>query len=215
MTNDLISNIHWLGHDCFRIEGDGLVIYIDPWQLKDGVKADIILITHDHYDHCSPEDVFKIQKEDTVIVTIAQAAAKLKGQIKIVKPGDQLTVKGILVETVPAYNVNKFRSLGVLFHPREEGHVGFIIVVGGVRIYHSGDSDLTPEMKSVKTDVALLPVSGIYVMTAEEAIQAANIIKPRVAIPMHVGRGIGALSDAERFKKGVGVDIKVEVLPLS
>jgi L-ascorbate metabolism protein UlaG (beta-lactamase superfamily) len=215
MSENLTSNIHWLGHDCFRIEGDGLVVYIDPWQLKGGVKADIILITHDHYDHCSPDDVSKIQKEDTVIVTVTQAAAKLKGQIKTVKPGDQLTVKGIPIETVPAYNVNKFRSLGVPFHPREAGYVGFVITVGGNRIYHTGDSDLTPEMRSVKTDVALMPVSGIYVMTAEEAVQAANAIKPKVVIPMHIGRGIGDLTDAERFKKGVEGSIKVEVLPIS
>jgi L-ascorbate metabolism protein UlaG (beta-lactamase superfamily) len=190
------------------------VIYLDPWQLKDGIKADLILITHDHYDHCSPDDVSRIQKADTVIVTIAQAAAKLKGNIKIVKPGECLTVEGISIETVPAYNLNKFRSLGVLFHPREAGHVGFILTVGGKRIYHTGDSDLTPEMKSVKTDVALLPVSGIYVMTADEAIQAANTIKPKVVIPMHIGRGIGALTDAERFKKGVEKSITVEVMPL-
>jgi L-ascorbate metabolism protein UlaG (beta-lactamase superfamily) len=191
-----------------------LVIYLDPWQLKGGAKADIILITHDHYDHDSPEDVSQIQKEDTVVVTTSQAAAKLKGQIKIVKPGEQLTVKSVFIETVPAYNVNKFRSLGVPFHSHEAGHVGFIVTVGGMRIYHAGDSDLTPEMKSVRADVALLPVSGIYVMTAEEAIQAAKEIRPTVAVPMHVGRGIGNLSDAERFKKGLEGVVRVEILPL-
>jgi len=214
MTKEIFSNIHWLGHDSFRIEGDGLVIYIDPWQLEGGPKADIILITHDHYDHCSPEDVEKIQKEDTVIVTIHSAAEKLKGDIKIIEPGEELTVKNIPIETVPAYNMNKFRSLGVPFHPKEAGHVGYIITVEGKRIYHTGDSDFIPEMKAVKTDVALMPVSGIYVMTAEEAAQAAKAIKPKVVIPMHVGRGIGELSDAERFKQGVGEEVTVEILPV-
>ena len=165
----MTSNIHWLGHDSFRIDADGVVIYFDPFQLKEGPKADLILITHDHFDHCSPADVAKIQKPETVIITVAQAAAKLKGHIKTVKPGEALTVKGISIKTIPAYNVNKFSSPGVAFHPKESGYVGFIITVKGQRIYHAGDTDFIPEMKGLGPDIALLPVSGIYVMTAEEA----------------------------------------------
>jgi L-ascorbate metabolism protein UlaG (beta-lactamase superfamily) len=211
-VKELVSNIHWLGHDSFRIEGDGLVIYIDPWQLEGGPKADVILITHDHGDHCSPADVDKLKKQDTVIVTIAAAAAKLSGSIKVVKPGDKLTVRGIPISTVPAYNLNKFRSPGVPFHPREANHVGFVITVEGRRIYHAGDTDNIPEMAGIDVDVALLPVSGIYVMTADEAIEAAARIKPEIAIPMHVGRGIGSLSDAESFKEKASVP--VEILPM-
>jgi L-ascorbate metabolism protein UlaG (beta-lactamase superfamily) len=209
MNQVLTDGIYWLGHDSFRIEGDGLVIYIDPWQLRGGPKADLVLITHDHGDHCSPEDVAKIQKDDTTIVTISQAAEKLSGQIKIVKPGERLTVKGIPIETVPAYNLNKFRGTGIPFHPPESGHVGFIITIEGRRIYHAGDSDFIPEMGAIKADVALLPVSGTYVMTASEAIEAAAAIRPKVAVPMHIGRSIGSLADAERFKAGAPVHVEI------
>lgn len=212
MIENLISNVHWLGHDSFRIEGDDLVIYIDPWQLKDGPKADLILITHDHRDHCSPEDVVKIQKQDTIIVTIAQAAKDLSGQVEIVKPGDSLTVKGIPIEVVPAYNLNKFRSPGKPFHPKKAGHAGFILTLEGKRFYHTGDADFIPEMKSIQAEVAFVPVSGIYVMTAEEAVEAVAAIGPQVAIPMHIGRSIGSMADAESFKDQASVP--VEILPL-
>ena len=199
-TARMTAMIHWLGHDSFRIDGDNMVIYIDPYKITDGPKADLILITHDHKDHASPEDVVKIQRSDTVIVAASAAAEKLSGQIRTVKPGDKLDIKGISIEAVPAYNTNKFRSPGVPFHPRESGYVGYIVTVKGTRIYHAGDTDAIPEMKSVRCDVALLPVSGIYVMTAEEAATAAAMIHARIVIPMHVGKGIGSLEDAERFK---------------
>lgn len=199
----MIENIHWLGHDSFRLEGE-VTIYIDPWKLPSNLpKADIILITHEHYDHCSPEDVAKIQKADTVIVTIPAAAKKLKGEVKTVKPGDKITVKGIEIEMVPAYNIDK------PFHPREAGHVGFIVTLGGKRIYHAGDTDFIPEMKGLKTDIALLPVSGIYVMTADEAAKAADAIKPEIAIPMHYGEIAGSEKDAERFKDLTSVQVVI------
>jgi len=208
----MTSNIHWLGHDSFRIEGQGAVIYLDPFKINEGPKADLILITHDHFDHCSPADVAKIQKPETVIVTVAQAATKLSGQIKTVKPGDDFTVKGIAVKTIPAYNINKFRSPGVPFHPKESGYVGFILTVNGLRIYHAGDTDFIPGMKGLGPDIALLPVSGTYVMTAEEAAEAAAAIKPKLAIPMHVGGPVGSLSDADRFKEKATVP--VIILPI-
>jgi L-ascorbate metabolism protein UlaG (beta-lactamase superfamily) len=206
----MVEDIHWLGHDSFRIEGDGQVIYIDPYQLESAEpKADLILITHDHGDHCSPDDVARIRAEGTAVVTIAAAAALLPGPARVVEPGDTLTVGGVEIETVPAYNVDKFRSPGNPFHPKEAGHVGFIVTVEGRRIYHTGDTDVIPEMESVRADVALLPVSGTYVMTAEEAVEAAGMIGPRVAIPMHVGAGIGGLEDAQRFAEKAGVPVVV------
>ncbi len=209
----ITEQIHWLAHASFRIDTDELVVYIDPWQLGvDAPPADLILITHDHQDHCSPEDVVKIQKDDTVIVTIAAAASKLSGEIKIVQPGDKLTVKGVPIEAVPAYNLTKFRSPGNPFHPQEAGYVGFIVTLGGQRIYHTGDVDIIPEMETFAVDIALLPVSGTYVMTADEAVEAARIIQPKLAIPMHVGRGIGGLEMAEQFKQNAPVP--VEILPL-
>jgi L-ascorbate metabolism protein UlaG (beta-lactamase superfamily) len=206
----LTANIHWLGHDSFRIDGQGVVIYIDPYRLKEGPKADLILITHDHSDHASMSDVALIQKQDTVIVTIKAAAQKLSGRIKTVLPGEELTEKGVLIKTLPAYNLTKFRSPGVPFHPRDAGHVGYLITVKGVTIYHPGDTDFIPEMKGLKPDVALLPVSGTYVMTAEEAAEAAAAIQPKVAIPMHVGEGIGSLADAERFKEKAAVPVVIK-----
>ena len=207
-----LKNIHWLGHDSFRIDGETAVIYLDPWQLGESPKAaDLVLITHDHHDHCSVEDVEKIQQKGTVIVTVEAAAKMLKGQIEIVKPGDTLTLKGVKIEAVPAYNLTKFRSPGVPFHPKEKAYVGFILTVGGMRIYHAGDTDVIPEMEKFEVDIGLLPVSGIYVMTADEAVEAARVIKPQVVIPMHVGRGIGAHSDAEQFK--AKSPVPVEVLP--
>lgn len=207
-----IDQIHWLAHASFRIDTDKLIIYLDPWQLReDAPLADLILITHDHRDHCSPEDVAKIQKDDTTIVTVAASAFQLSGHIEVVQPGDSLTVKGVPIEAVPAYNLTKFRSPGNPFHPKEAGYVGFIVTIDGQRIYHTGDVDLIPEMESFDVDIALLPVSGTYVMTVDEAVEAANIIQPKVAIPMHVGRGIGGLEMAEHFKQKSPVP--VELLP--
>ena len=208
----MIEKIHWLGHDSFRIEGDGLVIYTDPWKLGEGPKADLILITHDHSDHCSPADVAKIQKEDSVIVTVAAAAAKLSGQIEVVEPGDELTVKGVPISAVAAYNIDKFRSPGVPYHPQDAGYVGFIFTVEGKRIYHAGDTDNIPEMESIDVDIALLPVSGTYVMTADEAVEAAATIQPQVAIPMHIGRNIGSMEDATHFQEKASVP--VVILPM-
>ncbi len=212
MNTQLTAGLHWLGHDCFRIEWEGVTIYIDPYRIKGGTPADLILITHDHFDHCSPEDIARIQKADTTFVTIASAAANLKGQVEIVKPGDKVTIKGVHIQAVPAYNTNKFRSPGNPFHPKQSGYVGFVLTLGERRIYHTGDSDHIPEMAEIKTDIALLPVSGIYVMTAEEAAEAAKTIQPKVAIPMHVGAGIGELEYTQTFKSLA--DVPVVILPL-
>jgi L-ascorbate metabolism protein UlaG (beta-lactamase superfamily) len=212
MNTELTAGLHWLGHDCFRIEWEGVTIYIDPYRIKGGPPADLILITHDHFDHCSPEDITRIQKADTIFVTVASAAVNLKGQVEIVKPGDEVTLKGVRIQAVPAYNTNKFRSPGNPFHPKEKGYVGFVLTLGERRIYHTGDSDHIPEMADIETDVALLPVSGIYVMTAEEAAEAAKTIQPKVAIPMHVGAGIGELEFTQTFKDLANVT--VVILPL-
>jgi L-ascorbate metabolism protein UlaG (beta-lactamase superfamily) len=206
----MLERIHWLSHDAFRIDGPQ-IIYLDPYRLGPGnPEADVILITHDHPDHCSPEDVAKIQGQDTTIVTIDAAAAKLEGDVQIVKPGDSVMVKGIEVMAVPAYNVDKFRSPGVAFHPKESGHVGFVVTSNGQRIYHAGDTDHIPEMADLgRIDIALLPVSGTYVMTADEAVGAAETINPRIAIPMHVGRGIGSLEDAQTFQQNAPVEVVI------
>lgn len=204
--DDVVKNITWLGHDGFLIKGDGKAIVIDPFQVKQCEPADIVLISHEHYDHCSPEDVNKIRKDSTVIVTEAQSATKLSGDVRVVQPGDQLTVSGIPIEAVPSYNTNKS------FHPKENGWLGFIVTVEGVRIYHAGDTDRIPEMESFQVDIALLPVSGTYVMTAEEGVEAARVMKPKVAIPMHYGAIVGSADDAKRFSEALRGTCKVVVL---
>jgi L-ascorbate metabolism protein UlaG (beta-lactamase superfamily) len=199
----LLEGITWLGHASFKIKAAEGVIYIDPWKLKSDEPADLILITHDHHDHLSPDDVAKISKPGTVVVTIAAAAAKLKGDVRVVKPGDKLTVKGVAIEVVPAYNPKK------QFHPRAQGHVGYVLTMGGRRIYHAGDTDVIPEMAHIKTDVALLPAGGKFTMDAHEAAQAANLIQPKLAVPMHWGDLIGSQADADTFRAESKVPVEI------
>jgi L-ascorbate metabolism protein UlaG (beta-lactamase superfamily) len=199
----MLETIKWLGHATFQIKDDK-IIYIDPWKLQGTEEeADIILITHDHYDHCVPEDVAKIQGEKTVVVTTADCAQKLTGDVRIISPGQSMTVEGVEVEAVPAYNLDKD------FHPQTNGWVGFIITIGGRRIYHAGDTDLTPELGQVQADIVLLPVGGTYTMTAEEAAQAADAIGPSYAIPMHYGTIVGSQEDAQRFQELCRVPVKI------
>lgn len=201
----MIKNIHWLGHDTFKVVGEK-VIYTDPFKIKKKDTADIVLITHEHFDHCSPEDVKKIQGPNTVIVATSDCAQKLSGKIKVVKPGDKMNVEGIEIEAVPAYNTNK------QFHTKDKGWVGYIFTVQGQRIYIAGDTDYIPEMKNFKVDIALLPVSGTYVMTADEAVEAALDIKPKVAIPMHYGSIVGSEKDAKKFADSLREKIEVVIL---
>lgn len=206
MVDDILKSLKWLGHDGFLLRTGGKNIYFDPFQLGEGLPpADIILITHEHYDHCSPEDVGKIQKSSTVIVTEKEAAAKLSGNVKTMTPGERLDIDGITIEAVPSYNINK------KFHPQTNRWLGFVLTVNGVRIYHAGDTDYIPEMKKIRADIALLPVSGTYVMTAEEAVKAALDIQPQVAVPMHFAALVGTVGDAERFAKGLAGKIRVEI----
>jgi L-ascorbate metabolism protein UlaG (beta-lactamase superfamily) len=212
-----IAGIRWLGHAAFLIE-DGKRIYIDPFRLGQGLPtADLVLITHDHSDHLSPADLKKIVGKSTTIVSIAAAKDELSkmGTFKAVKPGDTLTVAGVRIEVVPAYNPKK------QFHPKEKGYVGYVIHSGGRAIYHAGDTDVIPEMKSIKADVALLPVGGTYTMDAKEAARAADLIKPKVAIPMHYGtllggNRLGSDADADTFKARAKVPVvilKIETQP--
>jgi L-ascorbate metabolism protein UlaG (beta-lactamase superfamily) len=201
----MVENIFWLGHDSFRFKGEK-VVYIDPWKLAAGAEtAGLILVTHEHHDHFSPDDISRISKADTVVVAPQSVATQLGGKTIVAKPGDKLNVAGVAIEVVPAYNPNK------KFHPKSAGHVGYILTLNGKRIYHSGDTDLIPEMADIHVDIALLPVSGTYVMTAVEAAEAANTIKPGLAIPMHYGDPavVGTRSDAEEFKRLAKVPVEI------
>jgi L-ascorbate metabolism protein UlaG (beta-lactamase superfamily) len=204
--NDRVMNynnlqIIWLGHDGFILQQDK-VICIDPFNIKDGYKADLILITHEHYDHLSLPDIKKIAKSDTKLIASSSCKDVLKEfNTIILNPGQVHEEEGIVIEAVPAYNTNKYRDpvTKTVFHAKSQEHIGFIITIGGTRVYHAGDTDIIPEMDGMQVDVAILPVSGTYVMTAEEAAKAAIIIKPKLAIPMHYASIIGKVENAQQF----------------
>jgi L-ascorbate metabolism protein UlaG (beta-lactamase superfamily) len=206
--------IVWTGHAGFRIN-DGITIYIDPYELAVYQPADLILITHDHFDHLSMTDLRKVVSERTTIIAPYEAEKSLSdllGERVFVKPGDVLEARGVKIWAVPAYNINKFRSSGIVYHPREDLKVGYVLQVSDVKIYHAGDTDNIPEMKGVECDIALLPISGKYVMTVEEAVAATKTIRPKVVIPMHYGAIIGSEADAEKFRSllsNVPIDVVV------
>ena len=193
-----VDNIHWLGHASFRILDGATTIYIDPWKLAPGApKADVVLITHAHYDHFSPEDIAKIATPDTRFVAPADVAAKLAGKkVQTAKPGDTVQLGFVKVVAVPAYNMNK------QFHPKSNNWVGYVVTLSsGQRIYHSGDTDAIPEMNALKVDVAMMPCGGTYTMTAAEMAEAANGFKPSILIPMHWGDIVGSKADADTVAK--------------
>ncbi len=206
----MVENIHWLGHDSFRVEGTHTV-YFDPWKLADDAPpADIILVTHDHHDHLSLDDIRKIAGPETVVVGPKVVTDQVSGcETVTVAPGDRVEVKSATVTAMPAYNVNKFREPGVPYHPKEAGYVGFILDMDGRTIYHAGDTDEIPEMRGLEVDVALLPVSGIYCMTGGEAAEACTVIKADVAIPMHYGDEIGTPDDGQRMRRLCKIPVEV------
>ena len=188
---------------CIRISCDEGVVYFDPFRMKESPHdADYILVTHDHFDHFSPEDIKKAAKSGAVIAApekMAKKAADETGMpVTPVKPGGTYEISGLPVETVPAYNILK------PFHPKSAGWVGYIVTVGGRRIYIAGDTDVTPESKKVKCDVAMLPVGGKFTMTAKEAAALVDIIKPAEAIPTHYGTVVGSADDGKLFASLVG-----------
>ena len=204
--------LSWLGHDGFRIQNEK-VIYIDPFKIAGGPKADIVLVSHEHFDHLSLDDLKKIVTPNTTVVAHAQSAGELSKlkvkETKIIKPGDKIKLGEITIEAVPAYNLNKGPEPGKVFHPKEDGKLGFVVTVNNIRIYHAADSDHIPEMKGLNPDIALLPVSGTYVMTPQEAAEAAISVNPKIAIPMHYDAIVGTRSDAETFKKLAKCEVKI------
>ena len=210
----LLDSIEWLGHAGFRVRVGRATVYIDPYRVaEDAPQADLILITHGHYDHFSPQDVERLTKRETWLVGPAAVAERVNGQVHRIEPGEALDdelVRGIHVNAVAAYNTSKRDADGKPFHPRDAGWVGYELNVRGERLYHSGDTDVIPEMDSVTgVDVALLPVSGVYVMTAQEAAEAARRLQPRVAVPMHWGSHIGTEHDARTFAEKAPVEVQI------
>ncbi|MBS3086326.1 MBL fold metallo-hydrolase [Candidatus Pacearchaeota archaeon] len=212
--------LRWLGHAGFLINAHGKTIYIDPYNIKDGLPpADIVFLTHSHSDHCSLADMGKIIREGTMIVAPADCQSTITKfdvpiKMEIIEPEQELELGDIKIYALPSYNIDKH------FHPKDEGWIGYLIKLGGVIVYHAGDTDVIPEMQKLtgykqqdKEFIALLPVGGRYTMTAEEAAEAAKIIKPTLAIPIHWGSIIGSEADAKEFVELCEEEgIKAEVL---
>lgn len=189
-------SICWIGHASFRLSSADTVVYIDPWKLPDAPHdADVVFVSHSHYDHCSPEDIEKVSRESTSLVAPPETIEKL-GAANAVTPGDSVTIQGVLVEAVASYNVNR------AFHPRANNWVGAVFTLGGRRIYYAGDTDLIPEMNDLHdVDVALLPVGGTYTLDAAQAARACQTIGPARAVPYHWGDIVGGREDADAFAR--------------
>jgi L-ascorbate metabolism protein UlaG (beta-lactamase superfamily) len=210
----LLDTLEWLGHSGFRLRVGRAVVYIDPYRVPDGAPiADLILITHGHYDHFSPQDLERLSGPDTQLVGPPAVVERVSGNVRSIAQGEAIEeelVRGVLVGAVPAYNTSKRDADGKLFHPPDAGWVGYELNVRGERLYHAGDTDVVPEMDRVTgVDLALLPVSGVYVMTAQEAAEAARRIQPRVAVPMHWGEHIGSEADARAFAARAPVEVRI------
>jgi L-ascorbate metabolism protein UlaG (beta-lactamase superfamily) len=198
--------ITWFGHASFKLKGNAGIVYIDPYVIPDSAEAaDVIVMTHEHFDHCAVENAGKIMKTSTVIITTQGCARRCSGDVRVIKAGDSVEIGEIKVEAVEAYNKAK------PFHPRGLG-VGVVVSINDVRIYHAGDTDFIPEMSNVKADVALLPAGGHYTMDVREAAEAALAIKPSVVIPMHYNYIPQTSADPELFRKLVAEkDESIEV----
>ena len=208
----MLENIEVLYHSSIRINKEK-TIYIDPFKIDRNYNdADIVFITHDHYDHYSEEDIDKVINENTTIIIPDELLTKLlrkginKNAIITVEPNKNYMVQGIKFETISAYNTNK------TFHPKENGWVGYIIIINGIRYYIAGDTDITEENKQVKCDVAFVPVGGTYTMDFKEAASLINEIKPKIAIPIHYGSIVGTEQDAIDFIRLLHPEIKGIIL---
>jgi L-ascorbate metabolism protein UlaG (beta-lactamase superfamily) len=198
------TTIQWLGHAGFRISQQDTIIYIDPWKLKNAPHdGTLILVSHSHHDHYSPQDIAKVSGPDTKLIASSDVIAK-ENRGEAVMDGLTIELKNARLVGVAAYNPDK------QFHPKSNNWVGFVIELGSKRIYYAGDTDLTPEMKALEgIDVALLPMGGTYTMDATEAAEAVAFIKPKVAIPYHWGDIIGGRADAEKFAKAAECDARI------
>ena len=201
----MLDELVWLGHDAFLLRGPP-VIYVDPVRIVDGPPADLILVTHGHYDHCSPTDVGRVATPDTIIVAPSDCVtclAGLGGELKIVEPTTKFSLLGVEVEAMPAYTRRR------RMHGRANGWLGYRVTVNGETWYHAGDTDFIVEMQNLGADIACLPVSGGTVMNAVEAAAAAEAIGPGVALPMHYGTFVGSNEDAQTFQERTSVDVRI------
>jgi L-ascorbate metabolism protein UlaG (beta-lactamase superfamily) len=209
----LTIRVKWLGHASFQIRTEDKIIYVDLKKygkvVETSEKADVILVTHNHGDHCSPPKIQKLRKKDTLVIAPKDCVSRIGGNVKTLKPGEKTIVNGVTIEAVEAYNIKRFKPSGKPWHPKGYG-VGYLIEAEGKTIYHAGDTDFIPEMRSIKNvDLALLPTGDKYTMDNAEAAEAAITIKPKIAMAMHTWD-----KDREEFKKKVEAKSKTEVVLL-
>jgi L-ascorbate metabolism protein UlaG (beta-lactamase superfamily) len=194
---DIMEKIHWLGHSSFAVYGSRTVC-LDPYRISGSRKADLILVSHTHADHFSPEDIAKVAGEKTTLVISADASPDYPAHVITMRPGDKIELMGLVVEAIPAYNLSK------PYHPRTNDWLGFILTIDGIRLYHAGDTDFIPEMRGLVADVGLIPIGGTYTMEHDEAAEAVKAMKLTRAVPMHWGGIVGTEKDASAFKELVG-----------
>ncbi len=204
----MLEGFTWFKQSGYRWEGDGRVVYIDPWE-PEGPPADLILITHAHADHFVPDDIDSLRKDGTKLVAPRDIADELRGDVTPVAPGDAVEVAGVRIRAVPAYNIVEHRLEA---HPKANNWVGYVLTLGGHDYYHAGDTDHLPELDSVRANVTFLPIGGDpYTMDADEAGGLARAISPDLAVPMHYGFVVGSPGDSERFVKAAA-PVQVSVL---
>lgn len=209
----MLNGIECLGHSTIKINKLSKTIYIDPYNIKEELQdADIIFITHSHYDHYSPQDISKIINENTIMVITEDLYSEVqnlginKENLITVKPNETFEILNIKVSTIPAYNTNK------KFHPKENNWVGYILEIENTKYYIAGDTDITEENKKVKCNVAFVPVGGTYTMNAKEAADLINEIQPQIAVPIHYGSIVGTKQDAIDFKNLLNINIECKIL---
>lgn len=208
----MLENIEVLNHNCIRFKKEK-IIYTDPFQLNRQYQdADIILITHSHYDHFSEEDIEKVKNKNTIICVTEDLQDRALGlgfskeNIILVKPNQTYPILGIEIKTIPAYNTNK------KFHPKENNWVGYLLNLQGKVYYVAGDTDITEENKTIHCDVAFVPVGGTYTMDSKEAVKLVNRMKPTFAVPVHYGSVVGTEKDAETFVQSLEEGIEGRIL---
>jgi L-ascorbate metabolism protein UlaG (beta-lactamase superfamily) len=205
----MLEGLTWIKNSAYRWDGDGVTVYIDPWGVaEDAPEADVIFLTHGHYDHFSPEDIDRVRTARTQIVAPTDTAKELSGDVQVVAPGDTVEAGGIKAEAVPAYNIAEDR---LDKHPKSNGWVGYILQLGDASYYHAGDTDHLTELETVAAQVAFVPVGGTFTMDAGEAANLVRAMSPQLAVPMHYGFVAGTPADADRFREQAE-PVKVEIL---
>jgi L-ascorbate metabolism protein UlaG (beta-lactamase superfamily) len=204
----MLERFTWFKQSAYLYRGDGITVYIDPWGVTTDDPADVVFITHAHYDHFSMDDIEKVQRDGTKLVAPRDVAQELSGDVTAVSPGDSVEVGGVKVQAVPAYNTVEDRLEA---HPMANKWVGYVLTLGDHTYYHAGDTDHAPELDQVRADVAFVPIGGTYTCECEEAASLVKAIRPQVAVPMHYGFVVGTPADAELFIKEAD-PVRVELL---